>query len=234
MQVFLEMLNNEDGKRRLSIWSSRVLSREFQTVRGDRRMMSIRGFARNLAATVVFALAMPALASGKDNAAQKVFDAFLGCGPEFFSVLSSEGRAFGVQEVVSPAPDLAGEGMTETATVTFAAPIDVNGIHLLKYSQMKAAGEPDSWWWGFVTNRTSQSIVDAIRLRAPTATFSAQGNVMFRVIEEGNGRDGTASARTMMINETGHPGQSLVLCIVTLDLMADMKSLPDAKEIFRP
>ncbi|KQX47602.1 hypothetical protein ASE71_31410 [Ensifer sp. Root954] len=203
-----------------------------QTVHGDRRLMSIRGIAKGLVAAAIIAHAMPALASGKDVSAQAVFDAFLGCGPEFFSVLSREGNAFGVHAVASPAPDLAGEGMTETATVTFAAPIDVNGIQLLKYSQMKAAGPPDALWWGFVTDRTPQGLVDAVRLRDPAATFIAQGNAMFRVIEEGNGRDGTASARTMMINATGSPGQSLVLCIVTLDLMGDIVSLPDAKQMF--
>ncbi|MEI2296782.1 hypothetical protein MKZ91_01670 [Ensifer sp. MJa1] len=173
------------------------------------------------------------IGGGKGVDAEKAFDAFLDCRPEFFAVLRDEGPAFGASEVVSPAPDLAGEGMTETAKVTFAAPIDVDGIRLLKYSQMKAAGQPDAWWWGFVTDRAPKDLADAIRVREPTAEFFVQGEVIFRVIEEGKSGGGTASARTMMINESGNPNQSLVLCIVTSDLMGDMTSLPDVSGMFR-
>ncbi|KSV89776.1 hypothetical protein N184_27165 [Sinorhizobium sp. GL28] len=190
-------------------------------------------FAKGLVAAVVLVQAMPVLASDKNTGAEKAFDAFLGCRPEFFAVLRNEAPTFGASEVVSPAPDLAGEGMTETAKVTFAAPIDVSGIHLLKYSQMKATTEPEAWWWGFLTDRAPKDLVDAIRSREPAAEFFAQANTIFRVIEEGNAQGSTASARTMMINGTGNPNQSLVLCVVTADLMGDMKSLPDAADMFR-
>ncbi|MBD9647482.1 hypothetical protein JVX98_10445 [Ensifer sp. PDNC004] len=196
-------------------------------------LMLIRCFAIGLAMAGAMAHAMPALASGEGLGAQKAFDAFLGCKPEFFAVLRTERAAFGASEVVSPAPDLAVEGMMETARVSFAAPVDINGIRLLKYTQMKASGEPEAWWWGFVTDRAPRDLIDAIRGREPTAEFIVQENMIFRVIEEGNVPGGTASARTMMINATENPNESLVLCIVTSDLMDGLKTLPDAADLFR-
>lgn len=179
------------------------------------------------------AMAHPALAGGQGTGAERAFNVFLDCRAEFFAVLRNEGPTFGVSKIVSPAPDFAGEGMTETAKVTFAAAIDIKGIRLLKYAQMKASGEPEAWWWGFVTDRAPRDLIDAIRSRDSTAEFIAQGNVIFRVIEEGEAQGDMASARTMMINETGNPNESLVLCVVTSDLMGGMKSLPDASEMFR-
>lgn len=195
--------------------------------------MVIRCFTRGLIVAAIAALAMPALAAGRGAGAERAFDAFLGCTSDFFTVLQAEGSAFGVSEIVAPAPDLAGEGMTETAQVTFAAPVDANGIHLLRYSQMKASGQPDAWWWGFVTDRKPRDLVEGIRLGEPSAEFFEQGGSFYRVLEEGNAQGDTASARTMMINSTGKPDQSLVLCVVTADMMGGMKALPNAADLFR-
>jgi hypothetical protein len=190
-------------------------------------------------------LASPARAETADA----VVAAMLPCTSDFFATLSAQKAVFGLIKVTAFShperkPDNAVGSRLQGSIVTFANPVEAQGLQLTGYVQaaLENNGKPGTFWWGFRVEESPARIESWVRSRTKDADFRKRGDSYGWVQEldpDWRRTDETLiesrlPLRMLLVEpskDTKYSGSTL-RCAVHHGQMGAVRTLPDISDLF--